>query len=152
MHARAALRGANVSDIRQAVTAALAGRNVGNISVAVVDDATIADVNERFLGKARPTDVISFDLRDDPTSGTIEGEIVVSAETARRVAADLGLALREELLRYVIHGALHLAGWDDRTTAQRARMRLAENRTLAALKGKPASKRAGRGRAFRRQG
>jgi rRNA maturation RNase YbeY len=77
------------------------------------------------------TDVLTFDLRDEPASREVEGEIVVSVDTARRQADELGTAFREELVRYVIHGVLHLTGKDDRTTDQRKTMRFAENRILA---------------------
>lgn len=125
--------------IRRAVAAALAGRTIRSVSVAVVSDATMADLHERYMGDSRSTDVLSFDLRDREDDEAIEGEIVVSAETARRVARQLRVTPNEELLRYAIHGALHLAGEDDRTADQRKRMRREEDRVLAALIGKPAS-------------
>jgi probable rRNA maturation factor len=141
----ARLRGLSSAAIRRAVEAALADRTIRSINVAVVDDATMADLHERYLGKSGSTDVLSFDLRDDENDKAIEGEIVVSAETARRVAGQLGLAPAEELLRYTIHGALHLAGQDDRTTNERKRMRQEEDRVLAALSGKSAAKPRSRG-------
>lgn len=81
-----------------------------------------------------PTDVLTFDLRDDD-SDAIEGEIVVSVDTARYQADHRGLDLRDELLRYVIHGVLHLNGLDDHTTAGRRQMRKAENDVLRTLAG-----------------
>jgi probable rRNA maturation factor len=106
--------------------------------VAVVDDRRIAALHERFMGDDRPTDVLTFDLRDDPEADVIEGEIVVSADTARREARRRGLSPDEELLRYVIHGVLHLCGLDDHTPAERRRMRREENRVLGRLAGGPA--------------
>ncbi len=125
--------GLTAGRIRQAVQAALSGRAIESISVAVVDDATIAGLHERFMGLSGPTDVLSFDLRDDAAVEAIEGEIVVSADTARAVAARLGLGQKQEVLRYVIHGALHLAGWDDASVGQRSRMRREEDRVLGAI-------------------
>ena len=81
------------------------------ISVAVVDDATIAVLNRQFLRHEGPTDVLSFLLEQDEDG--LEGEVVVSAETARRTAPRFGWSEGEELLLYVIHGTLHLAGYDD---------------------------------------
>jgi len=132
----AKLRGLSSAAIRRAVAAALAGRTIRSVNVAVVSDATMADLHERYMGDSRPTDVLSFDLRDQEDDEAIEGEIVVSSETARRVARQLGVTSSKELLRYAIHGALHLAGEDDRTANQRKRMRREEDRVLAALSGK----------------
>ena len=62
-----------------------------------------------------------------------KGEIGVRGETARRSARRLRLSERQETLRYVIHGALHLAGWDDQTAGERRRMRREEDRVLGGL-------------------
>lgn len=82
------------------------------IEVAVVDDAAIRRANCRFLGHDHATDVLAFPY----------GEVVVSAETARREARRRGIAAEEELLRYVAHGVLHLLGYRDKTAASRRRM------------------------------
>ena len=119
--------------ILQAARQALGDRHVTALSIAIVDDAIMAGLHERFMGDARATDVLTFDLRDDPRSNEIEGEIVVSAETARREAVRRRLEPDAELLRYVIHGVLHLLAMDDRTAAGRRRMRRAETRTLNGL-------------------
>jgi rRNA maturation RNase YbeY len=88
------------------------------------------------MGYAGPTDVLTFDLRHDPGDEAIDGEIVVSADTARREADRRGLAPVEELTRYVIHGVLHLLGMDDRTPRDRQRMRREETRILKLLAGR----------------
>ncbi len=119
--------------IRRAVRAALSGYRIDSISVAIVDDSTIAELHERYMRDPRPTDVLSFDLRDDPAGREIEGEIVLSAEMARKAARSLGLSERQEVLRYAIHGALHLAGWNDRTAGERAKMRREEDRVLGRI-------------------
>ena len=119
--------------IIRAVQAALDGRPARSISVAIVDDASMAALHERYLGDDRPTDVLAFDLREDPAAGAIDGEIVVSAETAARAATRLKVDAGEELLRYAIHGTLHLAGFNDHTPAGRRRMRAEENRILASF-------------------
>lgn len=129
------VKGVTTRQLIRAVRTTMAGRPIRAISVAVVDDATIATLHKRYLNDDRATDVLAFDLRDDPDDASIDGEIVVSAETARRQAVHLGLAEGEEVLRYVIHGALHLLGHRDKTTAQRRQMRIKEDRILAALKG-----------------
>lgn len=105
---------------KRAAERVLQGRKV---VVALVDDETIAELHERYLGVPEPTDVLSFP----------HGEIVVSGDTARREAAARGIPPLHELVLYVVHGALHLAGHDDRTPAARRRMRAAERRVLAEL-------------------
>jgi len=101
--------------------------------VVLVDDDAIADLHERFMGLPGPTDVLTFDLRDDPDQAEIEGEITISVDTARRQARQYRAGQTEELLRYVIHGVLHLSGYDDDTPARRRRMRREENRVLELL-------------------
>ncbi len=99
------------------------------IGLAIVDDATIHDLNRRFLGHDYPTDVITFPMPGD--NGQLEGEIAVSIDTARRQAARLDCPLGDELLLYVVHGALHLVGYDDTTDEVRQRMREKEREVLA---------------------
>jgi probable rRNA maturation factor len=119
--------------LREAVRTALAGEGVerASISLAVVDDRRMAELHERYLGEPTPTDVLSF-LIDD-SDGCLEGEIVLSAETAQVAAPRFGWAPEDELLLYAVHGALHLAGCDDATPAERARMRRLERACLARL-------------------
>jgi probable rRNA maturation factor len=103
------------------------------VSVVLVGDEAIADLHGRFLGDPRPTDVLTFDLRDDSRADTLEGEIIISVETARRHARRLRIDAADEILRCCVHGVLHLLGYDDRTPAGRRQMRRAENRLLASL-------------------
>jgi len=105
---------------KRAAEHVLPGRKV---VVALVDDETIAELHERYLGVAGPTDVLSFP----------HGEIVVSGDTARREAKTRGIPPLRELVLYVVHGALHLAGYDDKTPKARKRMRAAERRILTEL-------------------
>ncbi len=97
------------------------------LSIAIVDDTEIARVNWQFLRHRGPTDVITFDYSNG--HGKM-GEIIISAETAQVQARRHRRPLAEELSRYVIHGLLHLAGYDDKTPAQRREMRIAENELL----------------------
>jgi len=100
------------------------------LSVVFVGDAALARLHGRWLGDRRATDVISFDLSDEHSE---VGELYVSATCARRVAAARGVAAGRELALYLVHGALHLCGYDDRLPRARARMRRAEARVLRAL-------------------
>jgi probable rRNA maturation factor len=103
----------------------------GEVSVALVDDEQIRQLNARYLGHDWPTDVLSFCL--EAREGYVEGEIVCSAQTARRVAERLGCPPQQEALLYVVHGALHLAGYDDQTPQDRQAMRTREREILCAL-------------------
>ena len=133
--------GTTSRQITRVVRAALGDRPIRMISVAVVDDATIASLNERYTGDEHATDVLAFDLRDSGEDEQIEGEIVVSGETAGRQAKRLGGRASEELLRYAVHGTLHLMGYEDGTPAGQRRMRQAENRVLAGVKDRTSARR-----------
>jgi probable rRNA maturation factor len=102
-----------------------------NVSVAIVDDETIHQLNRQFLDHDYPTDVLSFALEDDPPR--LEGEIVVSVDTAGRCAVEAGWSPASEVLLYVVHGALHLAGFSDKDPQDALEMRAAEARLLAQL-------------------
>jgi probable rRNA maturation factor len=112
--------------IRQAVRAIVtdAGIAEATISIAIVDDATIAKLHQQFLDDPTPTDVLSFVL--ERTEDSLEGEVVASADTAKACAPRYNLSPEDELLLYVIHGTLHLVGYDDTTPRQRAVMRKKE--------------------------
>jgi probable rRNA maturation factor len=115
----------------EAVRAVLreAGFSSGVVSVAVVDDREIHRLNRAHLGHDDPTDVLSFLLERE--EGALEGEIVVSAETAAASAPRYGWTAGDELLLYAIHGALHLVGYDDQTPEAQAEMRLQEAKMLS---------------------
>jgi probable rRNA maturation factor len=107
------------------------GVSRAEVSIAVVDDATIREVNRRHLDHDWPTDVISFVL-SDPDDDRLSGELVVSAETAVTMAARDGLDPQTEVVLYVIHGLLHLCGLDDQTETDATAMRTREGELLAA--------------------
>ena len=102
--------------------------NDAEISIAVVDDPTIHKLNRRHLNHDYATDVLSFVL--ERQENHLEGEIVVSGDTAFSAAGDYGWSAEEELLLYVIHGSLHLVGFDDQTPEAREQMRALERRWL----------------------
>ncbi len=106
------------------VLAAVRGRSVlgrlPEVSVVTVSDRRIAALHGEFLGDPTPTDVITF----------LHGEIVLSAETARREAFGRGLPLPQEIARYAVHGLLHLAGWSDETPPDAAEMRSVQEKIL----------------------
>lgn len=100
----------------------------GALSIAVVDDETIHRMNVESLNHDYPTDVLSylFESRD----GWLEGEIVVSSDTAKSRAAEFNMQPTDELTLYVIHGALHLVGFEDDNDEARLKMREMERRYL----------------------
>jgi probable rRNA maturation factor len=105
-----------VPRLARAAARALAavGRPGGTVDVAVVDDAEIRRLNARYRGIGRRTDVLAFPLEAPDASGQLVGQIVVSADTARRQARRLHVPLAVELDLLVTHGTLHLVGYDDR--------------------------------------
>lgn len=118
--------------IRSTISAILRdhGPATCRISVAVVDDPTIHDLNRQFLQHDYATDVLSFVLESTPE--LLEGEIVVSGDTAVAQASEYGTTPEDELMLYVVHGTLHLVGFDDHEDADRAEMRRAEQTYLRA--------------------
>jgi probable rRNA maturation factor len=120
------------SSLIELVHGALAAQHVtcASISIAVVDDAGIHALNRDYLGHDWPTDVISFPLSalDEPV---LTGEVVVSAEMACAQARAIGVEPYEELALYIVHGLLHLCGFDDHDGADAQRMRQREGELLA---------------------
>jgi probable rRNA maturation factor len=94
------------------------------ISLAVVDDAAIHELNRRYLDHDWPTDVLSFLLEE--RNRHLEGEVIISADTAAAAAEELGCSADKEQLLYVIHGMLHLIGYVDTTAVEMQEMRTAE--------------------------
>ena len=99
------------------------------ISVALVSDPEIHDVNKAHLQHDYPTDVISFDLTEQ--EDRLEGEIIASVETADRDAPEHGWGGDDELLLYIVHGMLHIVGLRDKSTAEIQEMRAAERHYLS---------------------
>jgi probable rRNA maturation factor len=127
---RQALVPLDAARLKNAAAAVLgdAGFDDGYLSIAIVDDAEIHNLNRQYLAHDFATDVLSFVLEQE--GAHLEGEVIASAETAARCAAEYGWTPGDELLLYVIHGTLHLAGHDDLEDEPRAAMRAAERRYL----------------------
>ena len=106
-----------------------------NISIVIVDDATIHRLNREFLDHDEPTDALSFLF--ESTNGYVDGEIIASADTAARAAKQFGWKFADELLLYVIHATLHLFGYDDQSAAKRRTMRQRERFYLNQFGRKP---------------
>jgi len=98
------------------------------VTVVLHNNTASRRLNSRWLAQREPTDVISFALGERPT---LEGEIYVNLDRARRQAATYGVRFSHEVARLVIHGALHLTGMEDRSRAERKRMQRREDELLA---------------------
>ncbi len=105
----------------------------GAVDIIFVNDDAITSLNHEYFGKNRPTDVIAFPLEDEPpTEGDpTMGEVVISVETARREAEARGLKAEDELALYIVHGILHLAGYDDTDEVGRKEMYAREREVLS---------------------
>lgn len=91
------------------------------ISIAVLDDRGIARLNRRHLGHRGPTDVISFGFTRTTRDAPVIGDVYIGLDAARRNAAAAGVSLREELVRLVVHGVLHVVGHDHPEGTERER-------------------------------
>ena len=120
--------------MREIARAVLDGEAIADyeISLAFVDNATIHTLNKRYLDHDEPTDVLSFPL-SDAGAKKLAGELVVGVEVARERADELGHPADAELALYVIHGLLHLCGYDDKSPAAERAMRTRERHYLAQL-------------------
>ena len=107
----------------------LAGVTGCELNLAVVNDEQMSELHGQYLGIAGTTDVLTFDLRDDPDQ-PVEGDIVVCIDEARRQAEDRGHDTRLELLLYAVHGLLHLLGEDDHDPADYEKMHKREDELL----------------------
>ncbi len=95
------------------------------------DDATLKQMHEEYLNDPTETDVITFDLGET----TVEGEIYISTDRARAQAEQYDVSPEEEVLRLMVHGLLHLKGYDDLTDGDRLIMKREENTLVEQLKG-----------------
>jgi probable rRNA maturation factor len=98
-------------------------RQLETVEFSLVSDEAIGKVHGDFMGDPTPTDVITFQ----------HGEIIISLDTAKRQAAENDEPYEREVLRYMVHGLLHLAGWDDRDEAERAEMHRVQETILKQL-------------------
>jgi probable rRNA maturation factor len=103
------------------------GTDDRELSLMFVDDEGIRTINRDYLRRNRPTNVIAFSLSEgtfgDVNPGML-GDVVVSVETAGREAQEAGIPVEDAILNLVIHGILHLAGYDHEGTGRRSRARL----------------------------
>jgi probable rRNA maturation factor len=120
--------------MREVARAVLDGEGVADyeISLAFVDNPTIHQLNKRYLNHDEPTDILSFPLSDSGAKKLV-GELVVGAEVALAQATQRGHDVQAELALYVVHGLLHLCGFDDYEDDERRAMRERERHYLRLL-------------------
>ena len=117
------------------VLSALGCRDV-ELSIFFTDDEEISRLNQRYLGKTGPTNVLAFPISGgpppDPETGML-GDVVISVETATSESKSIGEPLDETIFRLLIHGILHLLNYDHERSADDADMMEAEQRRLLSL-------------------
>jgi len=121
-------------------------RGTAEVSLIFVDEDAIADLNERFMGKSGPTDVLSFPIDDEPipslervadvaeggelTPPQLVGDIVICPSVAANNAIDHGVSFEDEVALLVVHGVLHLLGWDHMVDDEAEKMEAREQELL----------------------
>ena len=106
----------------------------GEVTLVFIGDRAMRRLNARYRGKDRPTDVLSFDVGDGRSRDEPFGDVVVSVETARRQARAYQATAVEELQRLIVHGVLHLCGFDHQERREAARMHGLTRRILRTLR------------------
>lgn len=122
--------------IERAAGAVLARESVkGDLAVVLTDDAQLRDLNRRYLGVDATTDVLSFSSSEtDPDTGTAYlGDVLVSVPQAEVQAQAAGHPLKSEVQLLVVHGVLHLLGYDHADAAAKSRMWAAQAEVLASI-------------------
>jgi len=104
-------------------------RHIHDVDIAVVDSTEISACNKRYLGSIGPTDVISFDLAERPDR-PLSAQLIVCGQVAVKEAAGRRHGVQRELMLYVVHGLLHLLGYDDRKPSDAAEMYLKQEHML----------------------
>lgn len=119
-------------DVAAWMRAAAAGEGfrVGDINVVFCSDPYLLGINRQYLQHDYYTDIITFDYCED---GVLSGDLFISVDTVRSNAAEYETMFHVELLRVIIHGVMHLAGYKDKTDRDAAKMRERENHYLSKL-------------------
>jgi probable rRNA maturation factor len=127
---------ANLKKAAEKILSALGYRD-SELSVSIVGDRSIRRINREYLGKDRPTNVISFSMHEGDygeLNPEILGDVVISADTAHREAEEVGIALDSRLVFLLLHGILHLTGYDhERSGPDEARRMEKKERKLFAV-------------------
>ncbi len=120
--------------LRRLILRVLAGEayTLAYLGVVLADHATVLDLNRTYLDHDYHTDVLSFSLDEEAAEdAVVDGEVYVDLDTAAERHAEFGTSFEEEVQRYVVHGLLHLLGYDDATPAEKQAMHDREDHYLA---------------------
>lgn len=107
------------------------GREVGNLNYIFCDDERILEINKEFIGHDYYTDIITFDYSDPKV---VHGDMYISLDTVFTNSKKFNTSYKDELMRVIVHGLLHLCGIDDKGPGERSIMESAENDALFKLK------------------
>ncbi|MBB3952230.1 rRNA maturation RNase YbeY [Aureimonas jatrophae] len=126
--------------VREAILAALAGAGLGaaetEVSVTLADDATVRELNREWRGKDKPTNILSFpmvQLAPGERPGPLLGDLVLARETLEREAASERKSALDHFRHLLVHGTLHLTGFDHETDEEAERMEALEIEILRGL-------------------
>ena len=106
------------------------GKKIGTLCFIFVSDEYILEINKKYLQHDHYTDIITF---DDSTGKSISGDMYISIDTVRSNATHYHVDFRNELLRVMVHGVLHLCGYQDKTTNGKRKMRATEAKYLLTI-------------------
>jgi probable rRNA maturation factor len=112
----------------------LEGISLKTLRYVFCSDEYVLQINRDFLQHDYYTDIITFEMSENPDE-RVEGEVYISVERVRENARDLKVAFRQELLRVIFHGALHLCGYKDKTSEEQGEMRKMEDKYLLLANG-----------------
>lgn len=128
------LKKINRKDLTKKIRKALSLLKLSNCSMTLIvcDDAYIRKVNRKVFKLSNPTDVISLNL-NNPIDPKFLGEIIVSLQQALSLGPKYGNGWEKEFLLYVIHGILHLIGYDDVTVSKRKKMFKKQDQIIEAI-------------------
>jgi rRNA maturation RNase YbeY len=105
----------------------------GDVTIVLTTDRGIRKLNREYRGKDQPTDVLSFDIGNGLDAGEPFGDVVISVETAQRQAREYEAPLQTEMVRLLVHGTLHLCGYDHHERREAARMHGLTRRLVSRL-------------------
>jgi probable rRNA maturation factor len=127
-------------DLERVARAALEaeGMPAAELGILITDDATVHELNRRYADEDKPTDVLSFSLREgeefvSPDEIQRLGEVIISLDTAKRQAEEAGRALEAEMAHLLVHGILHLLGYDHAEPDKERAMQEREEAILAGV-------------------